>query len=283
MNESAVRIYTPDSSLSHPRTMLRDMLRDLIASRELAWRLAVRDITAGHRQAFLGFAWSVINPLMTALIWILLRRAGVISVGETTLPYWLYAFSGVMFWQTFLEAMNAPLAQTNAARGMLAKLNFPREAIVVSGIYQTLFNTAIRIALLSLGVIVAGVNPGWNVLLFPLAILSLVLVGTAIGLLLTPVGMLYADVGRGIAVIMTFAMFLSPVIFPMPTGGLMATVFKINPLTPLILTARDWLTGSSPQFLVHFLAVNAVALALLFAVWVGYRLAMPIIIERMSA
>src|SRR5688572_11695476 len=190
MNESAVRIYTPESSLSHPRIMLRDMFRDLIASRELAWRLAVRDITAGHRQAFLGFAWAVINPLMTAFIWILLRRAGVISVGDTILPYWLYAFSGVMFWQTFLEALNAPLAQTNAARGMLARLNFPREAIVVSGIYQTLFNTAIRVALLSLGLIAAGVNPGWNVLLFPFAILSLVLLGTSIGLLLTPIGML---------------------------------------------------------------------------------------------
>ena len=283
MNEPAIRIYTPDSSLANPRIMLREMFRDLIASRELAWRLAVRDITAGYRQAFLGFAWAVIMPLANAVIWIFLRGAGVISVGETTLPNWLYAFTGTMIWAILLEAMNAPLQQTNAARGMLAKLNFPREALVVSGIYQTLFNSAIRIALLICGLIVAGVNPGWNVLLFPLGILSLVLVGTAIGLLLTPVRMLYTDVGRGITVLMQFVMFLSPVVFPMPTEGWVATVFKINPLTPLILTARDWLTGSPPEFLVYFLAVNAVALALLLAVWVAYRLAMPIIIERMSA
>ena len=128
-----------------------------------------------------------------------------------------------------------------------------------------------------------GLNPGWNILLFPLGLLSLVLVGTAVGLLLTPVGMLYTDVSRALAVLMQFVMFLSPVVFPMPKEGLVATLFKINPLTPLILTTRDWLTGIAPEFLVYFLAVNAAALVLLVVVWIAYRLAMPILIERMSA
>jgi lipopolysaccharide transport system permease protein len=166
---------------------------------------------------------------------------------------------------------------------MLAKLDFPREALVISGIYQTLFHGTIRIALLIGALILVGLNPGWGVLLFPFALLSLILVGTAVGLLLTPVGVLYTDVARGIALIMQFAMFLTPVVFPMPKEGWVATLFAINPLTPLILTARDWLTGYSPEFLVYFLAVNAFAFVLLLAVWVAYRLAMPILIERMSA
>lgn len=283
MNKPTIRVYTPDSSLAHPRIMIGEMFRDLMASRELGWRLAVRDITAGYRQAFLGFAWAVIMPLANAIIWIFLRTSGVVAVGDTALPYWLYAFSGTILWAIFLEAMNAPLQQTNAARGMLSKLNFPREALVVSGIYQTLFNSGIRVALLACGLIAAGLNPGWGVLLFPVGVLSLILVGTAIGLLLTPVGMLYTDVGRGIAVLMQFAMFLTPVVFPMPHQGWVATVFKINPLTPLILTARDWLTGSSPEYLGYFLGVNAFILTLLLVVWIAYRLAMPIIIERMSS
>jgi lipopolysaccharide transport system permease protein len=283
MNELPVRVYTPDSSLSSPRTMARDMIRDLLASRDLAWQLAVRDITAGYRQAFLGMLWAVIMPLANAIIWIFLRGTGVISVGETALPYWLYAFSGTVLWAILMDAMNAPLQQTNSARAMLAKLDFPREALVISGIYQTLFHGTIRIALLIGALILVGLNPGWGILLFPFALLSLILVGTAVGLLLTPVGVLYTDVARGIALIMQFAMFLTPVVFPMPKEGWVATLFAINPLTPLILTARDWLTGYSPEFLVDVLAVNAFAFVLLLAVWVAYRLAMPILIERMSA
>ena len=258
------------------------MFRDLFASRELAWRLAVRDIRARYRQTFLGILWAFFLPLANTVTWVFLSRAGIVSVGETALPYPAYVFIGTMLWAILMDAMNAPLEQTNAARPMLAKLNFPREALVLSGIYQTLFNAGIKVPLLIGALVILGVNPGWNVLLFPLGILSLVLVGTALGLLITPVGMLYTDVGHALPLLMQFLMYASPVVFPMPREGWAATLFKINPLTPLILTTRGWLAGSA-EFAGYFLAVNAVALALLLVVWVAYRLAMPILIERMSA
>lgn len=277
------KIYTSDSSLASPARMFGEMFRDLSASRGLAWRLAVRDISAQYRQAFLGFLWAFILPLANTLVWIFLNSSGVIQLADTALPYPVFAFTGTMLWAIFMDALNAPLQQVNAARGMLAKLNFPREALIVSGIYQTLFNAAIKILLLLGALLVAGINPGWNLLLFPTGVLSLILVGTACGLLITPVGMLYTDVGRGLPLLMQFLMYVTPVVFPMPTSGWATTLFNLNPLTPLILITRDWLTGFEPGPLGNFLMVNLVAMALLLVVWVVYRLAMPILIERMSA
>jgi lipopolysaccharide transport system permease protein len=283
MKKSNVTVYTPDSSLSNPLIMVREMFRDLAASRELAWRLAVRDIRAQYRQAFLGILWAFLLPLANAVTWIFLSGTGIVSVGETALPYPVYVLTGTMLWAILMDAMNAPLQQTNAARAMLTKLNFPREALLVSGIYQTLFQAGIKIALLIGTLILLGINPGWNLLLFPLGIISLILVGTAIGLLITPLGMLYTDLGRALPLLMQFLMYLSPVVFPMPREGWVATLFQINPLTPVILTTRDWLTGFTPEFLGYFLAVNIAAFALLLVVSVAYRLAMPILIERMGA
>jgi lipopolysaccharide transport system permease protein len=283
MTRPTVTVYSPDSSLASPAVMVREMFRDLWAGRQLAWRLAVRDIRAQYRQAFLGILWAFILPLANTVTWIFLNKAGIISVGDTDIPYPLYVFTGTMLWAVLIDSINAPLAQTNAARAMLAKLNFPREALIVSGIYQTLFNTAIKIGLLLAAVAIMGINPGWGLLLFPLAIVSLLLVGTAIGLAITPVGMLYTDIGRGLTLLMQFLMYLSPVVFPMPKDGWAATLFNWNPLTPLIVTARDWLTGVAPAMLPQFALVNAAALLLLLAVWIVYRLAMPILIERMSA
>ncbi|MBK1617422.1 polysialic acid transporter [Lamprobacter modestohalophilus] len=275
--------YTADSRLQHPVQMIRDMFRDLAAGRELAWRLAVRDIRAQYRQAFLGLLWIFILPLANTLTWIFLSGSGIVNVAETDLPYPVYVFTGTMLWAIFMEALNAPLQQTNAAKSMLAKLNFPREALIVSGIYQTLFSAAIKIILLIGALLLLGIIPGWSILLFPLGILSLVLVGTAIGLMLTPVGILYTDIGRGLPLVMQFLMYVTPVVFPMPKEGLAATLFTLNPLSPLILTTRDWLTGLPPDFLDYFIAVNLIAFLLLLVVWIIYRLAMPILIERMSA
>lgn len=60
MSEEHVIVYTPDSSLANPLKMAREMVRDLLSSRELAWRLVVRDISAQYRQAFLGILWAFI-------------------------------------------------------------------------------------------------------------------------------------------------------------------------------------------------------------------------------
>jgi len=283
MNEMRTTIYTPDSLLSNPLRMAREMLRDLAASRELAWRLAVRDLSAQYRQTILGFLWAIILPLANTLIWIFLSRSGVVNVSDTALPYPVYVFTGTMLWAILMDAMNAPLQIATASKSMLAKINFPREALLVSGIYQTLVNALIKVALLILALLAMGVYPDWNVLLFPMGLLSLILVGTVIGLALTPIGLLYTDVGKAIPLLMQFMMYLTPVVFAMPKSGISATLFQLNPLTPVILTARDWLTGFTPEYLGYFVVVNVAAIALLLVFWVVFRLAMPILIERMGS
>ena len=45
-----------------------------------------------------------------------------------------------------MDALNAPLQITTAAKPMLAKINFTRESLILAGIYQTLFNAAIKVA-----------------------------------------------------------------------------------------------------------------------------------------
>ena len=283
IKKTNITVYTPESSLRHPARMLATMFHDLVAGRELAWQLAVRDVRAQYRQAALGLLWAFILPLAHTITWIFLSKSGIVTVRDTVLPYPVYVFTGTMIWAIFMDAVNAPLQQTIAAKPMLAKINFPREALVVSGIYQTLFNGAIKIVLLLVSLMLLGIYPGWTLIWFPLGILSLILAGTAVGLLLTPVGMLYTDIGKSMPLLMQFLMYLTPVVFPMPSGGWATTVFSSNPMTPLILTTRDWLTGFSPDYLGYFFLVDMLIITLLLVVWIVYRVAMPILIERMSA
>lgn len=279
----AVTIYTPESSLAKPSRMLLDMFRDLLASRELAWRLAVRDISAMYRQSFLGLLWALILPLANTLVWIFLSSSGIVTVRNTDLPYPMYVFVGTMLWAIFMDAVNSPLQVTTAAKPMLARINFPRESLVLAGIYQSLFNASIKIVLLLVTLAVIGLNPGWSLVLFPVGLLSLILAGTMIGLMLVPVGLLYTDVGRALPLLMQFLMYLTPVVFPIPEEGWSAVVFQANPLTPLIETTRQWLTGMPVDQLGYFMLVNGFTALLLLVFWGIYRLAMPLLIERMSA
>jgi lipopolysaccharide transport system permease protein len=282
-NPLPTTVYTPESPIRHPVKMLREMFRDLWNARELSWQLTIRDIRAQYRQAFLGILWAFIMPLANTLTWIFLSGSGIIKVSDTSLPYPLYVFTGTMLWAIFMDAVNAPLQKTNAAKPMLAKINFPREALVVSGIYQTVFNGLIKIVLLMGILVVYGIFPGWYLILFPLGVISLIFAGTAMGLLITPVGLLYTDIGKALPLLMQFLMYLTPVVFPIPKGGLAAVIYNLNPLTPLVMTARDWLTGFPAQYFNYFLLINGLVAGLLVVGWIIYRTAMPILIERMSA
>jgi lipopolysaccharide transport system permease protein len=277
------KTYTPESVLRNPKAMFLGMVRDLSASRELSWQLSVRDIKAQYRQAVLGLIWAFILPLANTAVWLFIQHNGIVSIQATALPYSVYVFTGTILWAIFMDAFNAPLQQTTLAKPMLAKINFPYEALVLSGIYQTLFNSGIKIAVLMGVLFFLDVNPGWQVVFFPFAVLSLILAGTALGLVFTPIGMFYTDIGKGLPLLMQFLMFLTPVVYPIPKSGLVTSLFHLNPITPLILTARDLLTGYSPEYLGSFLGVNVGMLVLISVMWIVYRAAMPILIERMSA
>jgi lipopolysaccharide transport system permease protein len=258
------------------------MLRDLIAARELAWRLFVRDISAMYRQSMLGYIWAFLPPLATALSFTILNANGIIRVGETPVPYSAFVAIGTLLWQTFTDAVNSPMRAVNSNRSLLAKINFPREALLLSGAADVLFNFVVRSTLLIPLFAYYHIPLSPLLLLAPLALFGLLALGFSIGLLITPVAMLYNDVGRGLGILTGFWMLLTPVVYPAPRSGLGAWLAHWNPVSPLLLTARDWLTGQPASHLPESAIVTLIALAALISAWVLYRLAMPFIIERIG-
>jgi homopolymeric O-antigen transport system permease protein len=274
--------YTPESPLRHPGRLLREMFHDLAASRELAWRLFVRDTRAQYRQSVLGYLWAFIPPLVTSLPFIFLNSQGVVGIKGTSIPYAAYAMIGTIIWQVFADALTNPLKIVTAAKPMLARINFPREAILLSAFGQVIFSFLVRLVLL-IGVFVwFRIAPPLTVFLAPFGVVSLMMVGFMLGLALTPIGILYTDVPQLIPIIAMFFMFLTPVLYPPPQTGLAASLVKWNPLSPLVIVTRDWLVMGYTGHSIAFIAVTAAACALLFAGWVMYRLALPHIVARIG-
>ena len=280
--ELKTKVYQKENNF-HIGRLLKESLSDMISSRFLARQLAVRDIKAQYRQSYLGIIWAFITPLTTAFVWIFLNSSGTIKITDTGIPYPVYAFSGTLLWSIITEAINSPTTSTNSAKSILSKINFPKEALLISGIYKLLFNSSVKIVLLVVFVFFYGVGFHWSLLLFPLAILGAILLGTTIGLFLTPIGMLYKDISKMISFGLKFVMYVTPVVYAIPKSGIMKTVMEWNPLTPIILTARDLAVGLEPQYLTYYLIVLACCIPLFFIALVFYRISIPVIVERLSS
>jgi len=222
-------------------------------------------------------------PILTGLVFIILQSKKVVNFGETDIPYPVFVLVGTTLWQLFTESLNAPLNSVRQAKPMLAKINFPREALIVSAFYQILFNLVIK-SLILVGIfLVFKVQVTWGLLLAPLAILMLILLGMTIGLLLTPLGTLYTDIASALAVITQLWFFVTPVVYPPPQTFPYSLISTLNPVSPILVGARDLATKGVLTNIEPFLVVSGLTIVALSIAWVIYRIAFPIIIERMSA
>lgn len=276
-------VYTPESQLRRPMRLFKEMMRDLLASRELAWRLLIRDISAQYRQSFLGIFWAFVPPIATAIGLTLASNARILNVGATDLPYPAYVMFSMTLWQTFVEALMGSIQAVSSAKPMLAKINFPREGLILAQLGQVGFNFGIKLILI-VGLFILYKMPlAWTVILAPVALIHLVALGAGIGMLLAPLGALYEDIAKGLTMVMGLWLFITPVIYPVPQQGTLATLVQMNPVTPLLVTVRELATTgivSNPQ---SFWMASLLALVSLLGGWVIYRIAMPFVIERISA
>lgn len=276
-------IYTPESELRHPGQLIAKMWRDLKGSRELAWRLMVRDISANYRQSFLGILWAFLPPIVMAMGFTLAGKANVIKIAATDLPYPAYVMFSMILWQTFVEALNGPVTAVSNAKQMLARVNFPREAIILAKLGEVFFNFSIKFILIVVVFVwykMPITSAAW---LSPLALVQLILLGTFIGLLLAPLGAIYQDVVNGITVLTGLWLFLTPVIYPIPGSGVFGTIVRMNPVTPVLVTTRELATTGVVSQPNAFFTVSAITIVGLLATWVSFRLTLPFAIERVSS
>jgi len=276
------KVYQRGNSLNLKK-LLKELLKDIYSSRFLARQLASRDIRSQYRQSFLGIFWAFLTPLTTALVWIFINKSGAVSLEDTGVAYPLFVFSGTLMWSTLTEAINMPITATNGAKGMLSKINFPKEALILSGFYKLLFNSSFKLILLVFFFLFFSVSLSWNMLFFPLTFVILILAGMTLGLLVTPLGMLYTDVAKFISLVLRFVMYITPVVYTIPKEGIMRTLMEWNPLTPLILINRNVLLGLDILYLDYFIGIALLMIPLLLVALIIYRISIPVIVERLSA
>lgn len=276
-------VYSSRPQIKNLNQLFENMWGDLCQSVGLAWRLALRDINAQYRQAALGFLWILFTPLIDASIWIFLNLSGAILVRDTGVPYPIYVLVGTMFWSFFTESISMPLSQFESAKPILAKLNFPKEALILAGIYKTTLNACIRMVITVIVITLLGAQLKWSILLVLFGGISLILVGTMLGLLISPIGLLYTDTSRATNLVVRVLIYTTPTLFPIPEAGIGRVIIMNNPLTPLIVTPRDWMLGLSAEFVSEFVLVTVIGFFMLLFFWLVFRISFPVLAERLSA
>jgi lipopolysaccharide transport system permease protein len=264
--------------------LLVQILRESFAARELAWHVFRRDFTARYRESLLGYLWAFVPPLMLAFTFTLAGRAAILNTSAAAVPYPLLVLVGTVLWQVFGEALNAPMAAVREAKPLLARIRFPYEALVVARLADVLFNLVLKSLLLVVALLFYEIPIRPATLLAAVPIGFLIALGTGIGLFLTPISAVYEDVVRAIALFLGVWFFLTPVMYEHAArGSLIDWANSFNPVTSLLVTAREAMTGAEYSMLPEFVIVAVATLLLLPIGLLFFRVGLAFAIERMGA
>jgi len=245
-------------------------LREIWAFREVAWAFAERYVRLKYKQAGLGIAWAVIQPLSFLVIFVILfGRLAHISSGNT--PYQAFALSALVPW-TFLQtavAMGSGALMMDG--GLMRKVYFAREAPVIGAVLATGLDFAIGLALLLVLGPILGTRITWAIAyVLPLWIVMAVL-GLGLALGFGALSVYYRDFRFVLPLFIQLWMFGSPVAYPLTTvpDKYRALYVIVNPAAGILDGFRRiFAIGQAPDF--GLVAVSASAT--LVIAWAGYFL-----------
>lgn len=261
-------------------------VRDSWQRRELLDLLIRRELKSRYKDSTLGFAWSLIRPVVMLLIYYF--AIGKVLGAQRAIPqYAIFVFSGLTLWGLFSEIVSSSTTSILGNAGLIKKVYLPREIFPLAAVGSALFNFAAQLIVLTIATVVLWQVP-WHVeiLYAPLAVIVIVTFGTALGLLLSAVNVYLRDVQYLVEVSLLILFWTSPIVYSFSQVAKavhnshvtpwLLEIYLANPITVAILAFQRafWLAGAEahatyPSFLLLRLVITAVIG--LICVWIAQR------------
>ena len=237
-------------------SVVRDV-REVVDHRELLSNLTMRELRGKYKGTVLGWAWSLVNPLASTLIFTVVFSAIlriVPPVGAGGLQnYALFLLCGLLAWNFLSACINTGMGALVGNGNLIKKTYFPRQLLVVSSVAAGGVTFAIEMLVLVLALTAFGVPPLVYVPLVLVFMVLLGLFGLGIGLMLSVLNVYFRDVAHFVGIFMQIWFYATPIIYPpslvadAAAGGgwvqrfRVEDIYGINPMVGFVEVFRDLL------------------------------------------
>lgn len=261
------------------------MLRELASSRELVVNLTQRELKGKYKRSALGWAWSLLNPIATMLIFTVVFRFVLrvpVPVGESTgiEVFALWLLCGLLVWNLISSGMSGGIAALIGNANLIKKVYFPREALVIAAVLALVVSLLIELGVLALALAFFGnVVVLWlPVVALLVALLTVFTLGLA--LVLSVANVYFRDLQYFVTIFLQLWFYATPVIYPISLvedraatevlGVSVLTLYELNPAVTFVEAFRDvlydlqWPSAGRWAELVVWSTVSLVAGVLVF-------------------
>jgi lipopolysaccharide transport system permease protein len=213
--------------------------------RELLHLLVLRELKVRYKQAALGAAWVIIQPLFTVAVFTAVF--GVFArIPSDGLPYAVFALAAVIPWTYFAEALRRSTTGLVDDSELIRKIYFPRLALPIAAVIAPLVDFLISLGVLVLVMAWYRVPLTIHVLIMPAFLAMAVGLSLAFGLWLGPLNVRYRDIKHILPFFVQVWMYASPVVYPLSlVPERWRLLYSLNPMVGIIEGFRWTLLGTA--------------------------------------
>jgi lipopolysaccharide transport system permease protein len=239
-------------------------LRDLWLYRELVYFLTWRDVKVRYKQAVLGIAWAILQPVTTMIIFSVILGYLLKVPTDNGIPYPVFSYVALLPWQLFASALTKSGGSLVGSSNLITKVYFPRLVIPISSLGSCLVDFLFSFMVLIGLMLFYHIQVTWNVLWLPFFLLFALATALAVGLWLSALNVQYRDVQQMIGPIVSAWMYASPVVYSasiIPSAK-WQVVYALNPMAGVIQGFRWALLGTQPPDLSLLVSIGVVLVLL---------------------
>lgn len=248
-------------------------LFELFQYKELLYSFVWKDIKIKYKQALLGFLWVILQPLIMMLIFTLFAKAVKIDSGG--IPYPVFAFSGLIFWNIFASGVQSAGNSIVVNANIIKKIYFPRLIMPIASILVSLFDFVIAFVFLIGLLIYFGIPFDFlNIFCFiPIALIIAIIYSLGAGIWLASLNVKYRDFKYVIPFLIQLLFFASPVVYPscLITNPLIKSFYYFNPYAGLLDIVRHAFFNSPIDFFNILISAFVALCILVIASFVFFR------------
>ncbi|MFC3750518.1 ABC transporter permease [Paenibacillus sp. GCM10012306] len=216
--------------------MLRK-IREIFNYRQMLESMVLTDLRTRYKGSFLGFFWTLLNPLLMLAVYSMIFKYVVRISLEN---YTSYLFIGIVTWNLLSQSLTSGATSVIRNAGLVKKIYFPKEILPLAVVIGGIINFSLSLIVLFPVLIFSHIELGWSLLLVPVLLLIYSIFTLALTTLVSCLNVYFRDLEHIIGVVIMAWFYLTPIVFTsdmIPEG--LKGVFSLNPMTTIMEGFHD--------------------------------------------
>ncbi len=242
-------------------------LKNIYDYRWLLSQLVLRDLNIKYKRSYLGYLWSLLNPLIMMIV-ISIVFSFIFRFSIENFP--IYLLCGQIPFTFFAESTGMAMQSISQSSGLINKVSLPIIIIPLSKVLSSFVNLLFSLISILIVIIATNTKIYWTILLFPIPVIYLFLISLGVGLLMSVLGTYFKDMLYLYTIFTQILMYFTPIFYPIEAVPERVQFFiKFNPIYHLVDYFRCLiLYGKLPSFRDNVVCIAFVVLSMAVGVYV---------------